>query len=142
MSQETARRVLQIEAEAIADLIPRLGETFDRAVELLAGCQGRVVATGMGKSGIVCRKIAATLSSTGTPSVFLHPAEAIHGNTYYRHAVRAPQRHCQRYMTSTIGDEAAGVSRFSKAEVGDFSSQSPHKQRAVAVLCPVPGTFL
>ena len=80
MSQETAKKVLKIEAEAIADLIPRLGESFDQAVELLAGCQGRVVVTGMGKSGIVCRKIAATLNSTGTPSTFLHPAEAIHGD--------------------------------------------------------------
>ena len=80
MSQETGRRVLQIEADAIANLIPRLGEAFDQAVDLLANCQGRVVATGMGKSGIVCRKIAATLSSTGTPAVFLHPAEAIHGD--------------------------------------------------------------
>ena len=80
MSQETARKVLKIEAEAIADLIPRLGESFDQAVELLAGCQGRVVVTGMGKSGIVCRKIAATFNSTGTPSTFLHPAEAIHGD--------------------------------------------------------------
>ncbi|MEE8461522.1 MAG: SIS domain-containing protein, partial [Acidobacteriota bacterium] len=80
MSQETARKVLQIEADAISSLIPRLGESFDRAVEMLANCQGRVVATGMGKSGIVCRKIAATFSSTGTPSVFLHPAEAVHGD--------------------------------------------------------------
>lgn len=80
MTQETGRRVLQIEADAISSLIPRLGNTFDRAVELLANCQGRVVATGMGKSGIICRKIAATFSSTGTPSVFLHPAEAVHGD--------------------------------------------------------------
>ncbi|MCH8819463.1 MAG: KpsF/GutQ family sugar-phosphate isomerase [Acidobacteria bacterium] len=80
MSQETAKRVLKIEAEAIADLIPRLGKSFDQAVDLMAGCQGRVVVTGMGKSGIVCRKIAATLNSTGTPSSFLHPAEAIHGD--------------------------------------------------------------
>jgi arabinose-5-phosphate isomerase len=80
MSQETARKVLKIEADAISSLIPRLGEAFDRAVELLANCQGRVVSTGMGKSGIVCRKIAATFSSTGTPAVFLHPAEAVHGD--------------------------------------------------------------
>ncbi|MEE8349105.1 MAG: KpsF/GutQ family sugar-phosphate isomerase [Acidobacteriota bacterium] len=80
MSRETAKRVLKIESEAIADLIPRLGESFDQAVDLLADCKGRVVATGMGKSGIVCRKLAATLNSTGTPSIFLHPAEAIHGD--------------------------------------------------------------
>jgi len=80
VSQETGRRVLRIEAEAIADLIPRLDGSFDRALELLEACSGRVVVTGMGKSGIVCRKIAATLNSTGTPSIFLHPAEAIHGD--------------------------------------------------------------
>lgn len=80
MSQSTARKVLEIEAEAIRGLIDRLDESFDRAVELLSGCQGRVVATGMGKSGIVCKKIAATLASTGTPALFLHPAEAIHGD--------------------------------------------------------------
>lgn len=80
MSRETARKVLQIEAEAIFGLIDRLDESFDQAVELLAGCRGRAVTTGMGKSGIICRKIAATLASTGTPALFLHPVEAIHGD--------------------------------------------------------------
>ena len=60
--------------------MPRLDERFDRAVDLLLGCRGRVILTGMGKSGIICRKIAATLTSTGTPALFLHPAEAIHGD--------------------------------------------------------------
>ena len=58
----------------------QLDERFDRAVELLRACQGRVVCTGMGKSGIVMQKVAATLSSTGTPALFLHPAEAVHGD--------------------------------------------------------------
>lgn len=80
MSRETASKVLKIEAEAILRLISRLDESFDYAVDLLAGCQGRVVTTGMGKSGIVCRKITATLASSGTPSLFLHPAEAVHGD--------------------------------------------------------------
>src|SRR5512140_3332643 len=80
MPKETGRKVLQIEAEAILNLIPRLGQAFDRAVEILANCRGRVVTTGMGKSGIVCKKIAATLASTGTPAYFMHPAEAIHGD--------------------------------------------------------------
>lgn len=80
MSLDSARRVLRIEAEAIADLIGRLDSSFDRAVELLLGCAGRVVVTGMGKSGLVGRKISGTLSSTGTPSFFLHPAEALHGD--------------------------------------------------------------
>lgn len=64
----------------MADLAPRLGEEFDRAVEMVVGCRGRVVLTGMGKSGIVAQKIAATLASTGTPAYFMHPAEAIHGD--------------------------------------------------------------
>jgi arabinose-5-phosphate isomerase len=75
-----ARKVLQTEAAAILALVDRLGESFDRAVRLLLDCRGRVIVTGMGKSGIICRKIAATLSSTGTPAIFLHPAEAIHGD--------------------------------------------------------------
>ena len=75
-----ARKVLQTEAAAILALISRLDERFVRAVDLLLDCRGRVIVTGMGKSGIVCRKIAATLSSTGTPAFFLHPAEAVHGD--------------------------------------------------------------
>ena len=80
MSRETARRVLTIESEAVAALAARLDPTFDQAVELLFGCKGRVVVSGIGKSGIVCQKIAATFSSTGTPAYFLHPAEALHGD--------------------------------------------------------------
>ena len=80
MSRETARRVLEIEAEAIRALIPRLDESFDRALDVLLECRGRVVATGMGKSGIIAQKISATLASTGTPSLFLHPGEATHGD--------------------------------------------------------------
>ncbi|OGL08008.1 MAG: D-arabinose 5-phosphate isomerase [Candidatus Rokubacteria bacterium RIFCSPLOWO2_02_FULL_72_37] len=75
-----AERVLRLEAEAILGLIPKLDERFDRAVELLHGCRGRVIVTGMGKSGLVGRKIAATLASTGTPAYFLHPAEGVHGD--------------------------------------------------------------
>ncbi len=80
MSQETARRVLRIEAQAIQEVVARLDATFDRAVDLFFACKGRVVVAGMGKSGIVGKKISATLSSTGTPSFFLHPAEALHGD--------------------------------------------------------------
>jgi arabinose-5-phosphate isomerase len=75
-----ARKVLETEAAAILALIERLDERFDRAVQLLRQCKGRVILTGMGKSGIICRKIAATLTSTGTAAFFLHPAEAIHGD--------------------------------------------------------------
>ena len=80
MSLETARRVLRIEAEALGEMLLRLDARFEQAVELLIACKGRVVVTGMGKSGLIGRKIAATFSSTGTPSVFLHPAEAVHGD--------------------------------------------------------------
>lgn len=80
MSLDTARRVLRIEAQAIQDTLARLNSSFDHAVELLLACKGRVVVTGMGKSGLIGRKISATLSSTGTPSFFLHPAEALHGD--------------------------------------------------------------
>ncbi|MGH8636239.1 MAG: KpsF/GutQ family sugar-phosphate isomerase [Burkholderiales bacterium] len=77
---DLARKVLRTEAAAILSLVDRLGADFDRAVQILFECRGRVVVTGMGKSGIICRKVAATLSSTGTPAFFLHPAEAIHGD--------------------------------------------------------------
>jgi arabinose-5-phosphate isomerase len=79
-SVDIARRVLQTEAAAIIGLVDRLDDRFELAVRLLYECRGRVILTGMGKSGLVCRKIAATLASTGTPAFFLHPAEAIHGD--------------------------------------------------------------
>ena len=75
-----ARKVLETEAAAILALVDRLDERFDQAVQLLLECKGRVILTGMGKSGIICQKIAATLSSTGTASFFMHPAEAMHGD--------------------------------------------------------------
>jgi len=77
---DLARKVFRIEADAILGLIDRLGAPFTAAVDLLANCRGRVLLTGMGKSGIIGRKIAATLSSTGTSAFFLHPADAIHGD--------------------------------------------------------------
>jgi arabinose-5-phosphate isomerase len=77
---ETAKRVLRIESEAIAGLIERLDQRFVDAVELVYACKGRVVVTGLGKSGLIGRKVAATFASTGTPSVFLHAAEALHGD--------------------------------------------------------------
>src|SRR5438270_6793482 len=76
--------VVRIEAQALYDLADRIAgpmaEAFDRAIELLFCCAGRVVVTGMGKSGLIARKIAATLSSTGTPALFMHPVEALHGD--------------------------------------------------------------
>ncbi len=75
-----AKRVLKIEAQAIGELSRRLGDEFNKAIELLYRCRGKVIVTGMGKGGIIGEKISATLSSTGTPSLFLHSAEAIHGD--------------------------------------------------------------
>jgi arabinose-5-phosphate isomerase len=80
VSRETARKVLQIEADAIRELAARVDEAFDRALDLILACPGRVVVTGLGKSGIVAQKVSATLASTGTPSLFLHPVEALHGD--------------------------------------------------------------
>src|SRR5205807_2789286 len=77
---DLAKKVLRIEAAAIIGLVDRLNGDFERAVDLLFECKGRVIVTGMGKSGIICRKIAATLASTGTSAFFLHPAEATHGD--------------------------------------------------------------
>ena len=73
-----AERVLRIEADAILGLIPKLDVRFERAVEVLRACAGRLIVTGMGKSGHVGRKIAATFASTGTPAFFVHPLSLIH----------------------------------------------------------------
>lgn len=78
---ESAIKVLNIEAEAINALTKKLDDNFEKAIELFYKCKGRVVVTGMGKSGIIGRKISATLSSTGTPSFFMHPAEGSHGDS-------------------------------------------------------------
>jgi len=77
---ERARDVIRAETEAVRRLEGRIGESFERALELLLACRGRVVVTGMGKSGVVARKLAATLASTGTPAVFLHPSDSAHGD--------------------------------------------------------------
>src|SRR5574341_2363501 len=75
-----AREVLEIEAKAVSDLIAKLDRRFVQAVETILNCRGRVVVSGIGKSGHIARKIAATLASTGTPAMFVHPAEASHGD--------------------------------------------------------------
>lgn len=79
-AREFARKVLKTEADAILGLIPTVDGQFDRALDLLHDCAGRVVVTGMGKSGIIAHKLSATFSSTGTPALFLHAAEAVHGD--------------------------------------------------------------
>ena len=78
---DVAKEVLDIEAKSILRLKDNIGEEFDRAIDILYNCKGRVIITGMGKSGLIGRKIAATLTSTGTPSYFLHPAESTHGDS-------------------------------------------------------------
>ncbi|MBU0467496.1 MAG: KpsF/GutQ family sugar-phosphate isomerase [Candidatus Omnitrophica bacterium] len=80
MSLKEAREVIRIEAEAIRNLASRINDKFEKAVELISKCKGRVIVAGMGKTGIIGRKIAATLSSTGTPSIWMHCAEAVHGD--------------------------------------------------------------
>lgn len=77
---EIAKKVLMIEARAVSALADRIGHEFPQAVELILACKGRLVITGMGKSGLICQKIASTMASTGTPAFFLHPAEGIHGD--------------------------------------------------------------
>jgi arabinose-5-phosphate isomerase len=77
---EQVKEVLKIEAQGILDLVDRIGPEFEEAARMILGAKGRVILTGMGKSGLVGRKISATLNSTGTPSLFMHPAEAIHGD--------------------------------------------------------------
>ncbi len=77
---ETGKKVIRIEAESVAALESRIDAKFARAIEIIVSCNGRVVVTGMGKSGIIARKIVATLNSTGTPSLFLHPSDAVHGD--------------------------------------------------------------
>jgi arabinose-5-phosphate isomerase len=77
---EEAKRVIRVEAEALAALAESLDREFERAVNLILATSGRVVVTGMGKSGLICQKIASTMASTGTPAFFLHPAEGIHGD--------------------------------------------------------------
>ncbi len=78
---ELAKEVFDIEANSILRLKNNIGDNFDKAIEILYSCKGRVIITGMGKSGLIGKKIAATLSSTGTPSYFLHPAESTHGDS-------------------------------------------------------------
>src|SRR3977135_4695180 len=82
--KHVGENVVRIEAEALVALADRLAgpmcAKFERALELMFGCKGRVVVTGMGKSGLIARKIAATLSSTGSPALYLHPVDALHGD--------------------------------------------------------------
>ena len=77
---EAAKRVLKIEGDSLYALMDKIGDSFEKAVDLIIQCKGKVVVTGIGKSGLICKKIASTLTSTGTPALFLHPTEGIHGD--------------------------------------------------------------
>ena len=80
MTIQKAKEVIKIEAQAVSNLAKKVDQRFVKAVDMVVKCRGRVIIAGMGKTGIVGRKIAATLSSTGTPSIFMHSAEAVHGD--------------------------------------------------------------
>ena len=80
MSKEIAKKVLKIERDALSSLIGRIDSNFDKVIKVMYGIKGRIIVTGMGKPGFIAQKISATLSSTGTPSLYLHPAEALHGD--------------------------------------------------------------
>jgi len=80
LSINKAKEVIRKEAEAVAALEQRIDDNFQKAVDLIMACKGRVIVTGMGKSGIIAKKIASTLNSTGTAAIFLHPAEGVHGD--------------------------------------------------------------
>ena len=80
MPRAIAKKVLKMESDAIASLIPRIDANFAKIVKLIYKVKGRIIVTGMGKPGFIAQKISATLSSTGTPSLYLHPAEALHGD--------------------------------------------------------------
>ena len=81
MILERAKKIFQIESQAIQTLCERLDEEFVKAVNIVLGCNGKVIVTGIGKSGLVSQKIASTLACTGTPAFFLHPAEGLHGDS-------------------------------------------------------------
>ncbi|MFA6542353.1 MAG: SIS domain-containing protein, partial [Bacteroidota bacterium] len=85
MEQESSdivvgKKTIRIEAESVSALESRIDSTFQKAIDILFACKGRVIITGMGKSGLIARKIVATMNSTGTPSLYLHPSDAVHGD--------------------------------------------------------------
>ena len=135
-----ARRVLRMEAEAVAGVGERLGESVVRAVELISETDGMVVVSGVGKSGLIARKVAATLTSTGTPAVFMHPVDGLHGDL----GIASPGNVMILLSRSGATEELKGLVAFAEmrgmpliALVGDTGS--PLARRAAAVLdCGVP----
>ncbi len=165
--KKTGENVVRIEAEALRALADRIGgpmaEAFQRAVDLLYGCAGRVVVTGMGKSGLIARKIAATLSSTGTPALYLHPVEALHGDlgmvvrgdvvlalsasgeTEEILALLATIKRLRVPLIAMTGDEICGGSHFSQGVKGGAASsvrsgnENPHFSRKGRARNGAPG---
>ena len=130
-----ARRVLRMEAEAVAGLGARLGDGFVRAVELVCSTDGMVVVSGLGKSGLIARKVAATLTSTGTPAVYMHPVDGLHGDL----GIASPGNAVILLSRSGATEELDGLVTFAEARgmpvialVGDTGS--PLARRAAAVL--------
>ena len=154
--------VVRIEAEALRALADRIGgpmaAAFQRAVELMFSCAGRVVVTGMGKSGLIARKIAATLSSTGTPALYLHPVEALHGDlgmvvrgdvvlalsasgeTEEILALLATVKRLRVPLITMTGDEICGDPGPSKTAASSSSTESPHFSRNERARNGAPGS--
>ncbi|WBU60117.1 KpsF/GutQ family sugar-phosphate isomerase [Paracoccus albus] len=135
---ETARRVIEIEADALSMLSAGLGDSFDRAVEVILAARGRVVVSGMGKSGHIARKIAATLASTGTPAQFVHPAEASHGDLGMVAEGDVAIVISNSGETPEIADIVAHTRRFSIPLIGIASREGSTlvRQCDVALLLP------
>ena len=135
---ETARRVIGIEAEGLAQLAAGLGPEFDRAVDAILGATGRVIVSGMGKSGHVGRKIAATLASTGTPAQFVHPAEASHGDLGMVTAADVVLMLSNSGETPELADMIAHTRRFSIPLIGVASRPESTllRQADVALVLP------
>ena len=134
----TGRRVIAREAEALALLADALGDSFGKAVELILAAQGRVIVSGMGKSGHIARKIAATFASTGTPAHFVHPAEASHGDLGMVTAGDVALVLSNSGETSELADIIAHTRRFSIPLIGIASREGSTllRQADVAILLP------
>ncbi len=134
----TGRRVIAREAEALGLLGENLGESFGRAVELILAARGRVIVSGMGKSGHIARKIAATFASTGTPAHFVHPAEASHGDLGMVTAGDVALILSNSGETPELADIIAHTRRFSIPMIGIASREGSTllRQADVAILLP------
>jgi len=135
---ESARRVLRIEAEGIAELADRLDSSFSAAVQRLAGVTGRIIVTGIGKSGHVARKVAATLASTGTPAYFVHPTEASHGDLGMITPADAVIAISNSGETVEIRDLLEYSRRFSIPMIAITANQSSTLAEMADVVLPLP----